>query len=184
MAPAVRRKRTSLSSSVTRLNADEEVQHGGENAGGAIGRRGDDASARGVFFVHGHRPKAHPIERRRADRAAPPRDARSVRETSLARAAATFRPPGSMPSLRQPRSTHSCMACQTRSRAARVSASGRQAASLRRVISLMLRPDSRAIRSRSSPLRKGKGRVRAGRRSIHRAAAAPSFTTKPPPTLK
>jgi hypothetical protein len=39
------------------------VHERGHDAGGAVGGRGDDATARGVLFVHGERPKIHPVER-------------------------------------------------------------------------------------------------------------------------
>ncbi|MNR26195.1 hypothetical protein D3C85_1433910 [compost metagenome] len=52
----------------------------------------------------------------------------------------TFKPPGRMPSLRQPAATQSCMTCQIFSRPARVSASGRQALSFVNITWLIDRP--------------------------------------------
>ena len=38
------------------------VQHGGDDAGRPIRRRGDDAASRGVLLVHGHRDEVDPFE--------------------------------------------------------------------------------------------------------------------------
>jgi hypothetical protein len=37
------------------------MRHGGNNSGSSVGRRGDDAASRGVFFVHGDGPHIQPV---------------------------------------------------------------------------------------------------------------------------
>ena len=43
---------------------DRVFQHGGDDAGRAIGRCGDDPAARRVLLVHGKGEEVHPIEHR------------------------------------------------------------------------------------------------------------------------
>ena len=108
--PAVSRKRTTPSSSAPGHEARVVVQHRRDDAGRAVGGRGDDPPAGGVLLVDRQGVEVHPVHARPAGR-----------RRLLGRAAAgagrgarrcTLSPPGSTPSARQPRSTQSCMASQ------------------------------------------------------------------------
>ena len=64
MAPAVSRKRTTPSSSAPRHEVEVVVQDGRDDAGGAVGRGGDDPAAGGVLLVDGHRVEGDPVHAR------------------------------------------------------------------------------------------------------------------------
>jgi hypothetical protein len=66
-----------------------------------------------------------------------------------------LKPPGSVPSARQPRCTQACITSQMRSRPASISAALRQCCSLRRISSAIVRPWRRVSASNSSPVVKG-----------------------------
>ena len=97
----------------------------------------------------------------------------------------TLNGPGSSPSLRKPRSTQACIACQIARRPVSISGSLRQCRSLARITPAMSRPVVRVSASSSAPLRNGCGRtVASGAMRFCRlpSAATSSLTTKPPPT--
>ena len=103
MAPAVSRKSIDAAVARARHEAAVVVQHGGHDAGRAVGRRGHDPAAGRVLLVHRQREQVHPVEhRQRVARAARGREAC---DASSAARRLTFRPPGSVPSERRPRST-------------------------------------------------------------------------------
>ncbi len=90
-----------------------------------------------------------------------------------------------MPSVRQPRTTHSCITFQIFIRPACTSSSVRQWRSLRRISSAMLILCSAVSRSKSSPLWNGKGSTVVSGAMVFcfvPSAATSSLTTKPPPT--
>ena len=97
----------------------------------------------------------------------------------------TLYPPGSTPGVSQPRRTQACMTCQMRSSPESISASVRQARSLRRMMPAMDVFSRPHRASNSSPVRNGKGSgVRSGtmRFSEPPPDCGSSLTTKPPPT--
>ena len=112
--------------------------------GRSVRGRRDHASARGVLLVHGQGVQVHPVHGGEGIAQARLR----VREQVLVEvggAPRTLRPPGRMPSVRQPRRTHSCITAHSRSSPARVSASGRKARSFSSITRLMGKPVALAV---------------------------------------
>jgi hypothetical protein len=109
-----------------------------------------------------------------------PGSASRPRRSSAARRR-TRSPPGSVPSRRLPRSTHSRITRQISSSPARISASLRQDRSLASMIPLIDSPVSAVRASNSAPVVNGyRTRVVSG--LIRSAPLAVSSTTNPPPT--
>ncbi|MNN21809.1 hypothetical protein D3C81_1351440 [compost metagenome] len=93
----------------------------------------------------------------------------------------TCNPPGRMPSLRKPLSTHSRMAPQIRSRPSRTSASGRQAHSLAIISCATLKPWALHKASNCAALSNSYGSASAFASTAGASISACS-TIKPPPT--
>ena len=163
------------------------VQHRRDDAGRAVGRRGDDAAAGGVLLVDRQRVEVDPVHHRqriaqrglgvapsaprcRSARAA--LDLEAAGQDALGARSRARRSPASRRQMRSRPASHLGVAC------ARALVAPHQ---LRRCCSRA----RAAARSSSSPLRNGYGStVRVGRDRLLLApsAATSSLTTKPPPT--
>ena len=199
IAAAVSRNSTTPSSSAPVDEPRVEVQHGRDDAGGPVGRGGDDPPAGRVLLVDGEGVEVDPLHgpervahRLRPPRARPPpglEGARAAREPRR-----TLSPPGSVRSSRvQPLSTHSCMTPQRCSSRLRTSASGRQAQlvghhdlgdrqpGLATALRAARRPCGTGVPPGCRPRRPGPRRSPARRRrSLHPPSSTSSGPERPP----
>ena len=121
---------------------DVVVQHGRDDAGGAVGRGGDDPAAGGVLLVDGHRVERDPLHRARQRVALGPQLAGASVGGPAAHLAGRR---AAMPSRGQPRSTQACMTCPDLQQARRGSPPrSRQAVSFSSISAEIDRPVSRA----------------------------------------
>ena len=137
------------------MNSPVVVQHGRNDPGGTVGRRGDHPSAGGVLLVDGQRVEGDPFHgAQRVGVASPLVESCGVQRRPRAGAPSGRR--AAPRRSRQPCSTHSCMTDQIRSRPSRISCSVRQDSSLASITSLIGSPSRGEC---SEQLRAGAERV-------------------------
>ena len=156
------------------------VQHRRDDAGRAVGRRGDHAppAAFSSFTASAYRfTQSSTVNGSRI--AASGRDDSSANSAGARRT--TCNPPGSVPLSRMPRATQSCIARHSSRSPARISSSLRQAFSFANISCAMARPLRSHCASSSAPVWNGNASsvVSATMRS---SATSSWLTTKPPPT--